>query len=69
MVCGNWVNCLITLHSTTILALELECPLHPMVCIEGAKHLNEKEDSVIGKYMEIIPEVARKGIDFSSALT
>lgn len=43
-------------------------PPPPMVCVAGVKHLNEK-DSVIGRYMEIIPEVARKGIDFSSALT
>ena len=41
----------------------------PMVCVEGTKHLNKKEHSVIGKYMEINLEVARKGIDFSSALT
>lgn len=39
------------------------------MCVEGVKHLNEKEDFVIGKYMEIIPEVATKGIDGSSALT
>lgn len=42
-----------------ILALEPECPLHPWCVL--------KKDSVIGKYMEVIPEVARKGIDFSSA--
>lgn len=43
-------------------------PPPPSVCVEGIKHLNPK-DSVIGKCMKIIPEVARKGIDFSSALT
>lgn len=41
----------------------------PTACVEGAKHLNKKETSVIGSYMAIIPEVARKGIDVSSALT
>lgn len=41
----------------------------PMVCVEVAKHQNKKENSVMGKYLEMIPEVARKGIDFSSALT
>lgn len=41
----------------------------PMVYVEVAKHQNKKENSVMGKYLEMIPEVARKGIDFSSALS
>lgn len=34
----------------------------PAVYAEGAKHLNNKGGSVIGRYMEVIPEVARKAL-------